>query len=345
MSVKLFLGNAGSGMPVVWNDADNQHIAVLGRSGSGKSYFTVGIVEQAAQQGALCVVLDYSADFISYIPPADVDFQRIDVSGPDFTLNPLAVSAARGKLAAAQQLLSALRSVFCFRPRTAVALQKATLEYLEYKTQPSLSGLLDFVENLDERSGSLDAATEPLELLSVLVHCGDRPIGIDLDRPGIIVLGFDQILDTKLRSLLVELILQTIWDRWTSVPYDPGHPLILVLDECQNLSWNEGNMAVRILREGRKFGIGGWFASQWVADKTALSALGQAAFQANFRPDDANIPVLAKRLAQSGGTTAQWQELLRRLRVGQFLFRRRDGQAVVVDVPAGKHTDSENLLG
>lgn len=343
MNIELFLGNARSGMPIVWNDADNQHIAVLGRSGSGKSYFTKGIVEQAAQQGALCVVLDYSADFVNYIPSADIDFRCIDVSSPDFTLNPLAVSAAKGKLAAAQQLIGALRSVFCFRPRTAVALQKATLEYLEHKAQPSLSGLLDYVENLNKRSMSLDAATEPLELLSVLVHCGDKPIGFDLDRPGIIALGFDQILDTKLRSLLVELILHTVWNQWTSMPHDPNRPLILVLDECQNLSWGGGNMAVRILREGRKFGIGGWFASQWVADKTALAALGQAAFQANFRPDDANIPALAKQLAQSGGTAAQWQGLLRRLRVGQFLFRRRDGQAVVVDVPAGKHTDSANL--
>lgn len=93
-------------------------------------------------------------------------------------------------------------------------------------------------------------------------------------------------------------------------------------------------MAVRILREGRKFGLGGWFASQWINNKTALSALGQAALRANFRPEDVNIPALAKQLAQTGGTPAQWQKLLRRLKVGQFLYFRRDGKNILVNVPA-----------
>ena len=147
------------------------------------------------------------------------------------------------------------------------------------------------------------------------------------------MLGFDQIVDNKLRALLVELILQTVWNQWTAAPAS-DHPLILVLDECQNLPWGEGSMAVRILREGRKFGIGGWFASQWISNKTAVAALGQAALRANFRPEDVNIPALAKQLAQTNGTPAQWQGLLRRLKVGQFLYTRKDGKTILVNVPA-----------
>lgn len=148
-----------------------------------------------------------------------------------------------------------------------------------------------------------------------------------------VALGFDQIVDNKLRTLLTELILQTVWNEWTAAPAS-DHPLILVLDECQNLPWGEGSMAVRILREGRKFGIGGWFASQWISNKTAIAALGQAALRANFRPEDVNIPALAKQLAQTGGTSDRWQKVLRALKQGQFLYTRRDGKTILVNVPA-----------
>lgn len=333
MNLTLTLGHTQHGAPVAVPGGDNPHLAILGRSGSGKSYFLRGLIEQAAQQGARCIILDYSADFRGYVPPNDAPFQHIAVTDPSFTINPLAASAARGDGVAAQQLLSALHSVFRMGPRANLALQRATLSYLKAVDFPTLTGLLDHIQDLEKKSVGLAAAVEPLELLATLIHCGSEPIGIDLNQRGIIVLGLDQIVDSKLRSLLVELILQTVWNQWIAAPVS-DHPLILVLDECQNLSWSEGGMAVRILREGRKFGIGGWFASQWISNKTAIAALGQAALRANFRPEDVNVPVLAKQLAQSGDTSIQWQKLLRKLKVGQFFYSRRDGKTILVNVPA-----------
>lgn len=334
MNLSFALGNTSSGFPVTWGGADNPHLSILGRSGSGKSYFLRGIIQQAAQQGALCLILDYSTDFHNFSPSDGLRYHRIDVTGPDFTINPLAASAAGGGLAAAQQLLSALHSVFRMGPRANVALQKATLSYLSQSQKPTLSGLLGHVNTAEKRSAGLLAATEPLELLSTLIHCGNNPIGIDLGQSGIVVLGFDQVVDNKLRTLLVELILQAVWNQWTSVEHSVNHPLILVMDECQNLAWGENSMAVRILREGRKFGIGGWFSSQWISNKTAVAALGQAALRANFRPEDANIAALSKRLAQSEGTASRWQGLIRKLRVGQFLCSLQDGKTILINVPS-----------
>lgn len=311
--------------------ADNLHLAILGRSGSGKSYFLRGLIEQAAQQGALCMVLDCSTDFQKYSSPNDTPFQRINVTDPAFTINPLATEVAKGGLVAAQQLLSAIHSAFHMGNRATVALQKATMGYFQQSPHPTLPDLIRYI-NGQKKSVGLATAFEPLELLSTLVHCGDQPINLDLTESGIFALGFDEIVDTKLRVLLVELVLQSVWTQWVSIEHDADHPLIVVLDECQNLSWEEGSMAVRILREGRKFGIGGWFASQWVSGKTAISALGQAAFQANFRPDDNNIPALAKKLAQSGGSAPEWQKLIRSMKVGQFLHSRRDGRTILVNV-------------
>lgn len=333
MNLTLSLGLTKSRTPIAVQGGDNPHLAILGRSGSGKSYFLKGLVEQAARQGALCLSLDYSADFRDYVPPNGVTFCHLDATDPSFTINPLAASAVKGRVVAAQQLLGALHSVFRFGPRASVALQKAAVDYMGQTSRPTPSGLLDYMNGLEQKSSGLIAAAEPLELLTTLIHCGNEPISIDLNQQGIVVLGLDHIVDAKLRALLVELILQSVWNQWTVAP-NPDRPLILVLDECQNLSWGESSMAVRILREGRKFGVGGWFASQWLDNKTAAAALGQAALRANFRPEDVNIPALAKQLAQTSGTPTQWQKLLRQLKVGQFLYSRRDGKTILVNVPA-----------
>src|SRR5699024_4914695 len=129
------------------------------------------------------------------------------------------------------------------------------------------------------------------------------PISLDLTNPGLSVLSFDQILNIRIRSLLVELLLGAVWAQRISRSNWP-HPLILLLDEGQNLNWAQDSMAVRILREGRKYGLVGWFSSQYITRKTAAAALGQAALQAYFRPDDANIPHLARSFSQAGAGSA-----------------------------------------
>ena len=167
----------------------------------------------------------------------------------------------------------------------------------------------------------------------LLVRCGEELISLDLTAPGLSVLSFNQILNTRIRSLLVELLLGAVWAQRISQSDWPC-PLILLLDECQNLSWGEGSMAVRILREGRKYGLAGWFSSQYITQKTAAAALGQAALQAYFRPDDANIPHLARSFSQAGaGSAAQWSQLIRNLKVGQFLLSNGPGNHLVVTVP------------
>ena len=329
----LTLGRTRAGAPVIWSGADNPHIAVSGRSGSGKSYFLKGLLEQAAQQRVICLVLDYSGDFPGYRPPEGIPFRRLDVSHPDFRFNPLAHGDDSSPQVAAQRLLTAIHNVSRIGARASLSLQTAALEYLEAAAHPSLRGLADFARQKERPNAGLAAALEPLDLLAALVRCGEEPISLDLSAPGITVVGFGQIVNAKVRSLLVELILGTIWTQRISRSNWP-HPLILLLDEGQNLNWAQDSMAVRILREGRKYGLVGWFSSQYITQKTAAAALGQAALQAYFRPDDANIPHLARSFSQAGaGSAAQWSQLIRNLKVGQFLLSNGPGNHLVVTVP------------
>ena len=200
---------------------------------------------------------------------------------------------------------------------------------------PNLKQLAAFMDNQKKTSG-LSAALEPVELLSSILHCENEFLSLDLNAPGLTILGFEKFEDVRLRATLIELILSAIWSTWTAHPHH-NHPLVLLLDEAQNLNWTPSGMPIRILREGRKHQLAGWFATQWISKPEAEAALTQAALQAHFRPDDAHVLPLAKQLSQGNREqVAQWRNIICSLRRGQFLLQRPGGKVVVVCVPTQK---------
>lgn len=330
MTSHLILGSTTSGKPLLWGTTENPHAAIAGRSGSGKSYFIKGLANQAVRQGALVLALDYSGDLREYDPPEDLPFRRIDVLSPEFTVNPLV--GAGSPDACAQQLLSIMRSVFRFGSRSTTALWSTTRKYLASGEDPSLEGLLEYASNIQDRGKGLKAMLEPLELMTALLHSGNQAISLDLFTPRFVVLDFSNIFDPDMRKLFVEVVLQSLWNQRLSSAGHLAVAIILILDECQLISWGKGSMSIKVLREGRKYGIAGWFSTQWLSNKDAVAALGQAALQAHFRPDNHNVTPLARKLCQGSGDMRQYQQLVSSLRQGQFLWQRPDGRVVIVNV-------------
>lgn len=326
--LQLHLGQTASGREVVWSDGNNGHLCITGQSGSEKSFLLRRLIEQTAAQDSLCVVLDYSGDFSDYMPPADLPFQRICVSDPSFSLNPLIGRPGQSPSLLAQQLLASLHAVFRMGPRATVALTQATTDYLGTAANPTISVLLESLPSGENAGRSLEAAREPLALLDTLLHCGSTPISVPLDAPGIFALDFTAIPDQDMCQLLVELVLQALWTAHATG--DP--PLILVLDECQDLNWGKSSMAARILREGRKLQISGWFSTQWISSPEAASALGQAALQIHFCPDPQHMAALSKKLASKPAELKPYQRLVQNLRRGQFLYQQPGGKVIHVYV-------------
>ena len=79
-------------------------------------------------------------------------------------------------------------------------------------------------------------------------------------------------------------------------------------------------MPVRILREGRKYEIGGWFASQWVENERAKAALREAAVQMHFRQDQDAATKLARTMAFNNWEKRErYTRLIRSLPRGSFI--------------------------
>lgn len=333
MKLTLDLGHTLSGAPVIVRHMDNPHLCIDGRSGSGKSYFLKKMIVQAVRQGSACIAFDYSSDFCDFTPPDDIPFSVKPVGCDDFSLNPLLCDRDQSSSFRAQKLLMPLEQTFRMGLRARAALKQATQQYLDAETaQPSLDRLHEFIKNFCVRTTGLDAALEPLDLLRSVIHCGDCPIDLDLTTPGLTVLDFSELPSRSMQHLLIEIILTTIWSLRAHSGFRDQPPLILVLDEAQNLQWGQDSMSIRILREGRKFDVAGWFSSQWMDKPAAVAALHQTAIQAHFRPDSAGINRIVNALYLSHNERAQCRSLLRNLKMGQFLWQNQDGRIAVVCV-------------
>lgn len=320
----LTLGYQHDGRVITSAGAENPHIFIGGISGSGKSFALKRLAEQAAAQGALVIVFDYTADWGSYQAPEGISLRRLDVMDRALQINPLAPVPGATGFMRAQRLLNLLLSAYRLGNRACIDLTNSTRLYLDECTEnPTIPGLINYILAHPATKG-LDAALEPLKALSLLINSGPASISLDLDTPGILVLDFTQLESTQLRKLLIEVFLRAIWDAKASSKSEC--PLVLLLDECQNLNWGKDSMSVLILREGRKFGIGGWFATQWISNENAVNALQQAAVQLHFRQNKENTLPLARTLSNNVPVRRdKYARLLCSFKPGDFMTRDTSG--------------------
>ena len=168
--------------------------------------------------------------------------------------------------------------------------------------------------------------------------------GVDwkLREPGIKVLQFDTILDRAVQTVITEVLLADLWGEKLSSGNDTC-PVVVVVDECQRFRFREESVLTRILREGRKYHLSGWFASQWIDDKVALKALDQAALRAYFYPGGRNVCKLAKVLCSTSQHRKALTQLISQLEVGYFLYQDRQGRCLIGGASSASCDSAESV--
>ena len=333
-----------------WKGVPNGHIFISGQSGSGKSYFTHGLILQLLYQGKVrCIVLDASHDLAGGLPTSpglsleDRDqISVVDVKSENFTLNPIPpLPLGDGKTedynTAAARVVESLMVAYRLSSAQGLYLTNTIRKCLEYFdgecTIPALIAFVNTSLEKDERK-RVDLAVARLENFAHCVHCGTGGFDWRLDTPGVTVIDFSRVPTEREQQLLVELSLADIWGQRMRKK-DALIPTIIVLDECQKYKFKSGNYTTKLLREGRKYRISAWFASQWISDKEALAALEQAALRAYFRPEPSNVHALARRLAAGDRELTKTYEIhLGRLKRGQFLYHDQNGRPIIANVPS-----------
>ena len=119
--------------------------------------------------------------------------------------------------------------------------------------------------------------------------------------------------------LLTELLLRDMWS-FAQNRGDKNKPFVVVLDEAQNLRHDAESPSGRILTEGRKFGVSGWDATQFMGgqlDKDEIQCLQQAAQKLYFCPPDNGVMDTAKSIDITAQGSKDWAERLKKLKLGE----------------------------
>lgn len=345
MDFTLNLGRSMSGVPLLWENAPNNHIYLSGQSGNGKSFAIREYITQAAKQGCRIVVFDCSGDYnnrwkCEVLSDAGYSVSVINVRDmlriQPFRAMKLTEDYTEGSADIADRVSEMLADAYQLKgQKQRVALRTTLRSYLTSIDDVQKAGIADFCTYV-EHDDRLFTELEPIMLRlgdMSRIYC-DAAENIDwaLNNPGISVLQFNTLPYRDMQVLTTELLLSDLWV--TKLEAEHACPVVVVIDECQRFRFRESSMLVRILREGRKYCFSGFFSSQWISDKQAVQALEQAALRGFFFPGNANIYVLAEHLGCDKKEKIVLANLMQRMNIGDYLYRDSSGRIIL------NHVDS-----
>ena len=329
MNINLNLGFSHQGDPLMWNGEPNLHLCVSGISGTGKSNLIKYLATQLPGQGVNAVVLDYPGDYREFfdlytakkeIPYVPYDIQTVGAdpfcSYRDGDINP------ESSFMTAARIAEAVTSAYHLKgPTQQMNLRRVLREYLDGESGDlSLADLLTWNMQCPEAKQLSQTVLMRLEEINEVLP-PRKSFRWDLENPGITLVSFDSLPSaSSVQTMAVEFLLEELMSLKTGPASGKLCPVVVILDEIQRMSWSPDSACVRILREGRKYGLFLWGASQWIDDENALNALGQASLCAYFKPGDRNVNALAKILCDDTWSMDKYKKLIRNLRTGQFIY-------------------------
>ena len=271
----------------------NPHMLILGESGFGKTYAICCVLTELAQQKTPCIVFDYGNGFTAEANPRYFkDYAKpiqVEVSREGVAINPLKLfpSDLHGPANVAQRVADTLKRVY---PQVGVQqhamLRQAVLDLMVDEgimTQrrrswenppPSFASLHDKLQAYAHDPGHPQrriASSVASHIATMFVFNIFQDGGLPLDWQTMLDSGGHVFvlqlwgLEQSLQRAVTELLL------WNLIGFvesnGPGsRRCFVVLDEAHRLASVEGSPADRLLREGRKFGVGLILASQQPED-------------------------------------------------------------------------------
>ena len=312
----LIGADAESNELVYWNPdpasgSANPHVLVLGESGFGKTYAVSCMLTELAQRGIPSIVFDYSQgfslddsphEFLQFGKPEELDAGRNGVN-----INPLQGYPfdLHGPVSIAQRVADTFKRVYSgIGIQQHAILRQAVLDLLpEYdaeigretppflKLQHQLESYSDDPSHPNRRLASTVAShISTMFLFNTFRSEGQNMQWGDMLRSnGKVFVTKLKGLEHSLEKAVTEFLL------WNFIGYveslGPG-PLrcFVVLDEAHKLSFDNGSPTEKLLREGRKFGVGVVLASQQPDDFSSV-AFANTATKLVFQVGDDNSSV------------------------------------------------------
>ncbi len=295
----ILLGvDAESGEEVFYNPdqasgAPNPHVLILGESGTGKTYAISCLTAELAQEGIVSIVFDYGQGFSpKTMPPefvAATDPVELHVGRDGVDINPLQLfpSDLHGPVNVAQRVADTFARVYKkIGVQQHSILRQAVLDIMaevgiRQDTPDGWSADLPAFASIQDRLA--DLASEPQSPQARFAASAGSHVStlfvFNTFRSSGQKLSWSELLSAHNKVVVIQLHgLEHSLERavtefllWNLIGFieamGPG-PLrcFVVLDEAHKLSFDRGSPVEKLLREGRKFGLGLILASQQPED-------------------------------------------------------------------------------
>lgn len=326
--MKIELGTSQFGVPFTHIGNPNFHIAITGTSGQGKTTLLKKLTAQLPAQSARGFIFDVAGDFASEVRKGNfggknVPIEVIPIQAGTFYLNPFLPQIPKESFNdIADRICNMIRANLGLGDTQCLALGDAIVSGLEARKLLSFSDLYTWLEERSNISKDvLNRLCLKIKKLERILPGDDIPYDWELDIPRLTILDLSKVRDTGTQSMLVELLLADIIGPRMAGDLDEKSPIVCIFDEAQRIRFREDCLVNRILREGRKYGVHGWFSTQFVDKKSVGDVLGQAALQIIFRPQDKEMHKIACMMAAGDrGKVSAYEKRLAALRRGDFLY-------------------------
>jgi len=287
----IYIGKSGLlGVPVFWDfkRLANPHIAVMGMTGSGKSYFIKAFISRASLVwNSNALILDFAGE---YVPWVEANGGKVIRLGGSHCLNILETGGLKTEDRARQvisslEILTDISNYPKQKRLTLDALDAAYAKAARKKCAPTFYGVeKELAARLSKKKNDEDLEGALHRVRQFLKKGRDyfaRPSTVPLESissSGLVCLDLSSLPSEADRSLAALAILQYLREKMRVEGYSAQKALklIIVADEAWKIAQDDRSDLVAIIREGRKYSFGLIVSSQNPTDmsKSVLSNAG-----------------------------------------------------------------------
>ncbi len=315
LSVKIGVEKE-QGTDVYWSfdRSPNRHALITGGTGHGKTYLMQCFLYELLKNGVPSVVIDYSRSFTieemtktGFWEIAKEYINIVYVNTEGISINPFSPfritvgGEGRFRISEKWEIAERLKETLSLIYKLSDQQTNAIAAAVESGLTRHGSGFKfeDLHEELRKLSNRVaDKKTVDAVVRRLLSLFKGNPFKSELNNFSwkeiinkdnkITIIQLDGFTSNKIKKLITEFIL---WDAWNfmSVWGNEKTPLVLCLDEAQNLSFSNESPIYKILTEGRKFGFSGIFSMQFTKNQLsnqALNAIYQSSLKVFFTPPE-----------------------------------------------------------
>lgn len=266
----------------------NKHLLITGKSGTGKSTFIQKYIESNKKESGIVFIPDFTGDWKNRIQEERkvVDCRKEGLPLPVFKRQKVA-DDLETDYEMAKRITDVFAEVYRLGSTQSVLLQKVIQSEIEETDEISWKRILKSLMEIGAES--LCLKIEEMVESQVFAHMNHE---IKFSRINIFDLSG---LSLNNQNICMETFL------WWSFDYVVRRtekiPVLIVLDEFQRMKLREKSPLLRLLTEGRKYGIELILATQTASlfDKKEMAILEQVGTRIYFQPSESEINMIKRQ--------------------------------------------------